>query len=443
MRHPSLSAGEIDWPATRLVIFGQDDAFRFMARSTFRKLAAGEVFSTSVATDMPTFLAQAPHLALLDLGGEPRAALAVLAALRSAAPVLPVLVVHKGGEAERVAEARALGIEGILPKPVSGHELMVRAVGILKAPQRLPADAGGTARLRPGLRPSPAIPPPPEGGPADPAAGRAVVAEITRLAGRLGAAAASAPAGGHRPGPGTYGGGEPGRSPDLRPAGGKLGADDVVPAAPRKGGATLDAAPSPDDAARRKAEKAQREWRDSLGQAGHEARTGGDVAGLDVAAVVAAHAEWLQSQGRSGRRANFEGMDLAGAGLSGAVLAGAALRRAELSDSCLAEARLDGADLRFAVLSAADCGGAVLAVAQLRHADLRLSNLQGASFRGADLSGALLAGADFAGATLVETDLREADLSQAENLRQAQLDKAVADHTTRLPPGLSRRRPPE
>ena len=140
MRHPSLSAGEIDWPATRLVIFGQDDAFRFMARSTFRKLAAGEVFSTSVATDMPTFLAQAPHLALLDLGGEPRAALAVLAALRSAAPVLPVLVVHKGGEAERVAEARALGIEGILPKPVSGHELMVRAVGILKAPQRLPAD---------------------------------------------------------------------------------------------------------------------------------------------------------------------------------------------------------------------------------------------------------------------------------------------------------------
>ncbi len=507
MRHPSLDTGDTDWSAIRLVIYSQDDSFRFLARSTFRKLEAADVLSTSVAVDIPTFLARQPQLVVVDLDGDGEAGLAVLATVRAPAtspcPQASVLVVVKGGDKACLSRALALGVEGILPKPVSGHELMMRVDATLRRPQRLPA--GPVAAARPKIVLVPA--PPAEPGSSGMVEGDAVKAEIARLTARLGVVVASPPP---PPPPQRHGGGGglvvgrsvptaakaaggklsaedlapavPGKggklsaddlAPAAKPKGGKLSADDLAPAVPGKGGkhsaddlapavgggrerlaqaAPPELRPPPpaaaDEAGRKRAAKAKAEWQDSLQQAGHCERTGADVAALDVTAIVAAHLEWLHSQGGRGQRANFEGMDLAGGDLSRTVLAGAGFRRADLSDATLAEARLDGADFRFATLSAADCGGAVLAVAQLRHADLRLANLEGASLRGADLSGARLggarlAGADFDGATLVETDLREADLSQVENLRQAQLDKAAADRTTRLPAGLRLRRPPE
>lgn len=189
------------------------------------------------------------------------------------------------------------------------------------------------------------------------------------------------------------------------------------------------------------AARPKRKAEDDPAPAGHARRRGKDVAGLDVAAVVAAHLLWLTSKGAQGKRADFHGMDLAGGDLGGAVLANATFREVDLSDANLAQARLDGADFRRAVLGAADLTGANLGVAQLRHADLRLAKLEGASLRGADLAGArlqgaILAGADFTGAILMGADLAGVDLSQAENLTQGQIDKAECDMETKLPPGL-------
>jgi uncharacterized protein YjbI with pentapeptide repeats len=83
-------------------------------------------------------------------------------------------------------------------------------------------------------------------------------------------------------------------------------------------------------------------------------------------------------------------------------------RGADLIGKDLAGARLRGANLR----------GAYLIGANLRGADLRLADFIGADLRGADLAGADLSGAFF--------------------LTKAQVDAARGDHTTVLPPALTR-----
>lgn len=82
--------------------------------------------------------------------------------------------------------------------------------------------------------------------------------------------------------------------------------------------------------------------------------------------------------------------------------------------------------------------GADLVGAKLRAADLRGANLRGAYLIGADLRGADLSGADVIGADLRGADLRGARLTGALFLIQSQLDAAVGDAATVLPPGLNR-----
>ncbi|MGD0074256.1 MAG: pentapeptide repeat-containing protein [Candidatus Binataceae bacterium] len=64
--------------------------------------------------------------------------------------------------------------------------------------------------------------------------------------------------------------------------------------------------------------------------------------------------------------------------------------------------------------------------AVLKQQDLRGLNLVGADLRGADLRGADLEGADLAGA----------DLRQVFNLTQKEVDSAIGDEKTQLPPGI-------
>lgn len=464
MRHPTqLSSGSIDWPKTRLLVFSLDDAFRFLARQTFRKLAVREVLSTSVPADAAPMLAQVPDVALVDVDGDLETALAFLKRVRDADPGLPVLLVAKSDDRPRLAPALTLGIEDVVPKPVSGHELVHRVGEVLKHPRRLPP-------------PPPPKPPEPKlsaissPGGGDGFAGRGRVG-----AGSYGdAAPASAGTGGAVGG--SWLGDDDLPVKGQKISGGKLawGDDDGAAAAAKAVGSYGDetaAAPPPAAAKgklevlfdslpealrpkrRRKDEEAAAEaerakWQEELAEAGHASRSGKDVAGLDVDAIVAAHLQWLTTQAAEGKRAEFRKMDLAGAALAGTVLANAGFREADLSDAQLTEARLDGADFRYASLSAADLSAANLGVAQLRHCDLRLANLQAASLRGADLSGARLrgaklAGADFKGATLVGCDLSDTDLSQVEHLTTAQVEKAVFDAKTKLPPGVHRPRKEE
>ena len=110
---------------------------------------------------------------------------------------------------------------------------------------------------------------------------------------------------------------------------------------------------------------------------------------------------------------NYEAVDfrlalLEGADLRFSVMSGAALRGADLEDADMSHVRLDNADLQGARLLSAQ-----LVKASLQSADLREARLDFANLRDANLRQAQLRGASLAGASLVSTDLREADLSYA------------------------------
>ncbi|CAA0106715.1 Secreted effector protein PipB2 [Halioglobus japonicus] len=137
--------------------------------------------------------------------------------------------------------------------------------------------------------------------------------------------------------------------------------------------------------------------------------------GLDD--ILQEHANWLSSQGHSGRRANLAKADLAGCELNGCML-----QRADLA----------GADMH----------GAQLAGADLRGADLTECQLDGAVLENADVSDALLIRAEFGCARLqglrglATAQLRDADLADVSGLTAD--DIAGADLTgVRLPTALA------
>lgn len=417
-----LQTGSIDWKTIRVLVFSQDDGFRFLVRQTFRKLNVREILSTSVSADATPMMGQAPDIALLDPEADLEMATAFLERVRAADATMPVLVMGANTDKAMLAKVLPLGVEGVVPKRVSGHELTHRVVEAMKSPKRLPM---------PVLRPETALDKP------------IVVAPLAVQAGGGASASATFPAPTALvPAKSSYVP-PPSDLSRARSGGGKLDAGDIVAETPR---ITRDyALIEDDDEARRLAEKRKKRWLEELSREGRKPKTGKDVAALDVSAIVAAHGQWLVSQGAEGQRAIFNTMDLGGADLSGAVLANASFREATLSDAFLVGSRLDGGDFRHAVLQAAQLSEADLGVAQLRHADLRMANLEEASLRGADLSGARLsgaklAGADLTGAILMGCDLTATDLSKAKNLTQAQVERTLCDLGTRLPPGLSRPR---
>jgi DNA-binding response OmpR family regulator len=162
---------------------------------------------------------------------------------------------------------------------------------------------------------------------------------------------------------------------------------------------------------------------------------------IDIAKLVAEHNLWLSTKGEQGVRASFADKDIAGVDFSGIALTNADFRNVVMSDAICVEAHFDGADFRNADLSATNFTKAILSVARMRHVNLSLANLSEADLKHADLSGAKFAkacceGANLTGAILLGADLRDADLSSVEGLKQAQLDKVIGDHTTKLPAGL-------
>jgi CheY-like chemotaxis protein len=500
MRHPTdLHNGKVVWGKVRVLVFGLDDQFRFLARQTFRKLNTRDITSYSVPADTPGLVGRGADIVLVDLGEQADQGMAVIERLRKPEDNpfadVPILVLAHPGQKSEVAAARLLGIEGVMPKPVSGHELTHRVADTLTNPGRLALSDPPAERRKSQFIRSPAAVPAAVPALATPAPAAALSAAPATLA--AAPAATVSPGAGVRKRPagggglavagvgggatgrgGTFGDADIGSAPDgaghvesgyvgsgpiesgpigsghptarklltglepstaARPAGG-------VPS-PAKAAASPVAGIEPAAAKphRRPRPEYRDEWREVLAETGHRPRTGEDVAALNIAAVVAEHIRWLQAKGAEGRRASFVGMDLAGADLSRTVLANATFREVDLSDALLAESRLDGADFRHATLQAADLAGANLGVANLRHAKLGLANLEGASLRGADLSGAVLtgarlAGADFKGAVLIGANLHETDLSEVENLASAQLEKSLLAMSTRLPPGVSRPR---
>ena len=388
MRHPTLDprSGGVDWKTVALQVFTPDEPFFFLIRQTFRRLGVPTIGRLALgATPI------APGgVALIDLVPDPEAGLAAISCLRRASATRPLLVVAPSTLTGPLAEARRLGIDGTVPKPVSGHELTLRVTEVLTQPRPVPVAEPAPLPLpvRPvGAVVPPLAPPPPPPSPPP------VVRRWDEA--------------------------------DLLPV--------AVPPALRSGALELADLPPP---------RPSSSWQDALDSPAAPApvRT---RSGRDLGPVLAEHRLWLDSAGAEGQRLTLSGDDLAGTDLAGALLPKATLRGVDLSDAVLTDARLDGADLRQAVLSAADLCRADLGVATLRHARLDLCRLEGASLRGADLSGASLIGAhlaeaDFAGANLTGADLSRTDLSAVKNLIQKQVEKTRCTLETRLPPGLCR-----
>lgn len=82
--------------------------------------------------------------------------------------------------------------------------------------------------------------------------------------------------------------------------------------------------------------------------------------------------------------------------------------------------------------------GATLSGANLAGADLTDARLDGANLANADLSNATLSRTDLAGARLAGARLDGANLLEVRNLTQGQLDDAMGDAHTELPPHLTR-----
>ena len=163
-----------------------------------------------------------------------------------------------------------------------------------------------------------------------------------------------------------------------------------------------------------------------------------DLAAIDLSAVSLSAVDFF---GVTLAAADLHAADLAWADLSQSDLRGANLSRANLAWASVNQADLTGADLHQVAAKGADFSGADLqdarlAGAGLADADLVRANLTRADLAGADLTAANLDGANLAEANLTDANLRAADLTGTLNLTQDQLNLAVTNALTRLPPGL-------
>jgi len=106
-----------------------------------------------------------------------------------------------------------------------------------------------------------------------------------------------------------------------------------------------------------------------------------------LAKIVAAHAEWLASDGKSGQAAD----------LSHCELTGVRFPKADLRNANFSHAHLVRADFAGAMLEGADFTGA-----DMTRADLAGADIQNAKLDGATLSEAALGDARMEGASLKE-----------------------------------------
>ena len=173
----------------------------------------------------------------------------------------------------------------------------------------------------------------------------------------------------------------------------------------------------------RKAVGLHEEWLESEGKEGRR---------LDLLELWEPHKLWIETAGESGERGDLSELDLSEVDLQRANLSEAILRGANLWDANLSGAHLVRADLRKANLSEVDLSDAKLWDADLSGADLPKANLRNAALMEANLSGARLweanlTGADLGGANLRRTYLATADLKGA-NLYGAALTETNLSH---------------
>lgn len=168
-------------------------------------------------------------------------------------------------------------------------------------------------------------------------------------------------------------------------------------------------------------------------------RDGQRLTALELVGAENAEAwnEWRQSIDIFGdhlrTRVNLAEVDSPGANLSGFNFTNVSFYRANLRS-----ARLRGVDCAFADFHEANLIGADLSNASFRNARLSRAYLRNANLDHADLRGVDFRRASLTATSLVGADIRGVDLSSTRGLLQDQLEDALGDANTRLPPHLAR-----
>ncbi|KAF0117108.1 MAG: Low-complexity protein [Rhodospirillaceae bacterium] len=121
--------GESDWTKSRILIFDQDDDFRFWVRSIFNRLQVADILSTATANEaMQGILSGNVTIALLELGSNETAAIEIIRRVRnryrSPLPDLPLILLTRGQDKMLLAKACAGGVDGVILKPVSERVLL-------------------------------------------------------------------------------------------------------------------------------------------------------------------------------------------------------------------------------------------------------------------------------------------------------------------------------
>lgn len=156
--------------------------------------------------------------------------------------------------------------------------------------------------------------------------------------------------------------------------------------------------------------------------------------GTEFSDVLQAHALWVETEGREGKRAHLRGMDLRNVSLKAVVLAEANLRGADLSGADLTGADLRGADLaeadvRRALLRQTKLSGTVFARALLCEATIDQTECVSADFSGADMRQVKIAQVNGFGANFREVNFQGATITDATfteaNYRSSHLENAL------------------
>lgn len=158
----------------------------------------------------------------------------------------------------------------------------------------------------------------------------------------------------------------------------------------------------------------------------------------ELGVILKAHQQWLDSDGKDGKKADLQRVDLrkadlVKANLQGALLIEANFQNVHLIDANLSDAYLSNANLRGAILTRVNLRGARLTRnANLQDAYLWEADMQGADLEGANLKNVYLANAKLNGANLTRANLEQADLTEVSGLSEAILHNTNLDDASGL-----------
>jgi len=140
----------------------------------------------------------------------------------------------------------------------------------------------------------------------------------------------------------------------------------------------------------------------------------------EVAAILAAHSRWADTEGAEGQKALWSGRQLAGIDFSRRNLAAADFRGCWLNacsfeGATLAAGQFDGARISFCNMAETDLRGASLETVQISFSNLKGAHLGELALAGrqrkiaANLNGASFFNCDLAGAAISDDQIRSAD----------------------------------